>query len=85
MFRREGIRFVVALALLAVLMGPAGASAAGFDPAQRGQAQWFDLGDLWSRFEKWLSGLQGNRGGDTEKRGSSIDPDGIQGGEGGGT
>lgn len=82
MFRRGGIQFVVALALVAVLMGPACASAAGFDPAQRGQAQWFDVGDLWARFQKWLGTLSGSRGEDADKRGSSIDPDGIQGGEG---
>lgn len=82
MFRRGGIRFVVALALLAALMGPACASATSFDPAHRGQAQWLDVGDLWARLQKWLAGLPGNRGQDAEKRGSSIDPDGIQGGEG---
>lgn len=82
MFRRGGIRFVVALALAAALMGPACASAASFDPAHRGQAQWLDLGDLWARFQKWLGTLSGDRRNVTDKRGSSIDPDGVHGGEG---
>jgi len=79
MFRRGGIRILLALALVAVLVGPASASAAGVDPAHRGQAQWLDVGDLWARLQKWLGTLAGNRGKETGKRGSSIDPDGSQG------
>ncbi len=81
MFRRGGIRFVVALALLAALMGPAYASATSFDPAHQGEAQWLDVGDLWARFQKWLAALPGSRGQDTEKRGSDIDPNGGEEGE----
>ena len=79
MFRRGGIRFVAALALVAALMGPACASAAGFDPAQRGQAQGFDIGDLWARFQKWLGTLSGSREEEKDKRGSDIDPNGGEG------
>lgn len=79
MLRRGGIRILLAFALVAMLMGPARASATGFDPAQRGQVQWLDVGDLWARFQKWLGTLAGNQEKETGKRGSSIDPDGAQG------
>jgi len=86
MFRRGGIRFVVALALLAAFASPTCALAAGLG-SSRGPADWLDWDDLRVQAQRWLSALLPRIGGaDGGKAGSSIDPNGKPGtGETGGS
>ena len=84
MFRRGGIRFVVAFALVAALASPTCALAAGSGSASRGPAIWLTWSDLWDQAQRLWSALLpriGGTGGD--KEGSSIDPNGKPGAGGG--
>ena len=80
MFRRGGIRFVVALALVAAFASPTCALAAGLG-SSRGPADWLDWDDLRIQAQRWLAALLPRIGGaDGNKEGSSIDPNGKPGG-----
>ncbi len=81
MFRRGGVRFVVACALVTALAGPACAWAAGPGAVSRGPASWLAWSDLWDQAQRWWSALLPRTGGvGGDKEGSSIDPNGKPGG-----